>query len=157
MLDSLEEHLLVGEIRLNLSAALLEDLSHDLRAKLICRVCEDVGHFQNNTVEELRILQRRRVASRSAVGSESRTTVHYRRVWPTVRSELLLSTWVVAHEIIVRLRVVHIHASCSSSSLRPLNLAILSQSACRPTCVHLLQEDRDLVDGVLLEILIMRV
>ena len=157
MLDSLEEHLLVGEVRLNLPAALLEDLCHDLRAKLICRVCEDVGHFQNNAVEELRILQRRRVAICSAVGSESRTTVHSCGIWPAVRSELLLSTWVVAHEIIVRLRVVHIHASCSSGSLRPLNLAILSQSACRPICVHLLQEDRDLVDGVLLEVLVMRV
>ena len=51
--DSLQKDLLVGQVCFNLSTALLEDLSHDLRSELVCRVGKDVGHLQNYAVEEL--------------------------------------------------------------------------------------------------------
>ena len=51
--DSLQEDLLVGQVCFNLPTALLEDLRHDLRSELVCRVGKDVGHLQNYAVEEL--------------------------------------------------------------------------------------------------------
>ena len=53
MFDSLQKDLLVGQVCFNLSTALLEDLSYDLRSELVRRVGKDVGHLQNYAVKEL--------------------------------------------------------------------------------------------------------
>ena len=50
VLDSFEKHLLVGQVGLDLTTALLEDLRHDLRPQLVRRVCEHVSHFQYDAV-----------------------------------------------------------------------------------------------------------
>lgn len=64
MLDALEKHFFVGQVCFDLATALLENLGDNLRAQLICRVCKDICDFEDDAVEELRVLEHVR-----AVGS----------------------------------------------------------------------------------------
>ena len=57
MFDTLEEHLFISEVSLDLAAALLKNLCHNLSAKLICRVCKDVCDFKYDAVKEVWVIE----------------------------------------------------------------------------------------------------